>query len=147
MSSSKGMKVKARHTFILLSLLFLLYSLSIYLQPVESSRESFSREKASTGRLVWQKYNCQSCHQLFGLGGYLGPDLTNLFAQPEKGEIILRAMLSSGTKQMPSFALADTEVVALIEFLKSTNASGKADPRSFKITNFWMIETNEKQER
>jgi hypothetical protein len=32
---------------------------------------------------------------------------------------------------------------SLIEFLKSTDASGKADPREFKSNKFGMIERNE----
>ena len=38
---------------------------------------------ACEGKIVFQKYNCISCHQLYGLGGYLGPDLTNVIS--EKG--------------------------------------------------------------
>lgn len=52
-------------------------------------------------------------------------------------------MVKSGTKQMPAFNLSDKEMDALVEFLKSTDASGIADPRKFKVNNFGMIEGNE----
>ena len=71
------MKVGVTSVFIFLSALFLAYSYSIYIQPLsEKEAIGFNKQKAADGRLIWQKYNCQSCHQLFGLGGYLGPDLS-----------------------------------------------------------------------
>lgn len=137
------MKLKARHIFFILSILFLIYSFSIYLTPISIHEGKFNKTTAANGRLVWQKYNCQSCHQLFGLGGYLGPDLTNVMSQNGKGETLLRAMVKLGTKQMPTFNLSENELHELIEFLKSTDASGKSDPRAFKKTNFGMIESYE----
>ncbi|MBL7764975.1 MAG: cytochrome c [Chitinophagaceae bacterium] len=99
--------------------------------------------KTAEGRLIWQKYNCQSCHQLYGLGGYLGPDLTNILSSPGKDEKLVRAMIYSGTRQMPSFNMPEDELNLLIEFLKSTDASGISDPRQFKATNYGMIEAYE----
>lgn len=141
------MKLKARHTFFLLSLLFLVYSFSIYLKPlsVYSDKKEYDKSKAGDGRMVWQKYNCQTCHQLYGLGGYLGPDLTNIISQPGKGETLLRAMVKTGNKQMPAFNLSDKDLSDLIEFLKSTDASGNADPRAFAKNTFGMIEGNESE--
>jgi len=103
----------------------------------------FNRGKASEGRLVWQSYNCQSCHQLYGLGGYLGPDLTNIISNSNKSRKIIQAIVGSGTKQMPAFNLSDIEMDKLIEFLKSVDASGTADPRNFRHDKFGMIEGNE----
>ncbi|MBK6832799.1 MAG: cytochrome c [Bacteroidetes bacterium] len=140
------MNFRPKHMFYILCALFLLYSFSIYIKPLSIKEESkFNKEKAADGRLVWQSYNCQSCHQLYSLGGYLGPDLTNIISNPNKGETIVRAMIKSGTKQMPAFSLTDTEMNSLIEFLKSTDASGKADPREFYINKFGMIEENESE--
>lgn len=138
------MKLKARHTFLILSTLFLAYSLSIYLTPLNVEKNTgVDQEMAAEGRLVWQKYNCQSCHQLYGLGGYLGPDLTNVLSAPGKGEGIVKALTRSGTRQMPAFDINDKEMEMLIEFLKSTDASGKSDPRAFQRNNFGMIEQDE----
>jgi nitric oxide reductase subunit C len=100
--------------------------------------------KAANGKLVWQKYNCQSCHQLYGLGGYLGPDLTNCIAQEGKGELYVKAMIEVGTKQMPAFKLSDQEVTSLMAFLYSINKTGNSDPKSYTIFNNGMIEPNEK---
>ncbi len=140
------MKLSTSHLFILLCFSFLVYSFRIYAFPLSASKNvRFDIKKASNGRIVWQKYNCQSCHQLYGLGGYLGPDLTNIFSNPLKGEIVIRALIKTGVKQMPACNINDEDLSSLIEFLKSTDESGKSDPRNFKITTTGMIEQNEKK--
>ncbi len=94
---------------------------------------------AAEGRLVWQKYNCQSCHQLYGLGGYLGPDLTNVYSAPGKGEPVIRAFLKAGVPPMPVFNISEEETASLIAFLRATDGSGSAAPRDFTILPSGMI--------
>lgn len=135
------MKLKPIYVFLILSISFLVYSFSIYIKPLSAKEDQrFNKKMSSDGQLVWQHYNCQSCHQLYNLGGYLGPDLTNVISNLNKGENIIRAMVKSGTKQMPAFNLSDSEMNSLIEFLKSTDASGKSDPRKLKVNSFGMVE-------
>ena len=140
------MRQGVTYIFIFLSILFVVYSFSIYLKPLfDTDHPSINKEEAANGQLVWQKYNCQACHQLYGLGGFLGPDLTNVLSNPYKGEEYVRAFIQSGTKQMPVFTIPDEEMSALIAFLKSTDASGIADPRNFSTNHFGMIQENEKK--
>lgn len=140
------MQIKAKHIFISLSTAFLLYSLSIYLRPLAIKPSAkFDAQKAAEGRLVWQKYNCQACHQMYGLGGYLGPDLTNIISKEGKGEVVIRALIKSGTKQMPAYQLTENEMTNLLQFFESTNASGNADPRAYETDNYLMIEQKIKQ--
>ncbi|MBS1614600.1 MAG: cytochrome c [Bacteroidetes bacterium] len=80
-------------------------------------------DTARQGMLVWQGKNCQSCHQLYGLGGYLGPDLTNV---AEKGDGYMRAFLKNGTARMPNFHLNDQEIAQLSAFLHWVDRSGKS---------------------
>lgn len=135
------MKFRSAHLFIILSISFLLYSFSIYLKPLSVKKDiKFDMAKAAEGRLVWQKNNCQSCHQLYGLGGYLGPDLTNVVSNPKKGEIIIEQILKYGVRQMPAYNLSEHDFKSLVEFLKSTDASGSADPRDYLTTYTGMIE-------
>ena len=75
-------------------------------------------ENAIRGKLLFQKYNCTSCHQLYGLGGYLGPELTTVISQQGKGEFYANAFLKSGTQRMPDFHLSEEEVNDLVQFLK-----------------------------
>lgn len=132
--------MKPIHLFFALCFLFLIYTLSIYLTPLTVAKTSgIDTEKAVKGRLMWQKYNCQSCHQLYGLGGYLGPDLTNVVSNPKKGEMMIKQILKYGVKQMPAYNMPDEDYQCLIEFLKSADASGLADPRKYNISKTGMI--------
>ncbi|HEY0678577.1 MAG TPA: cytochrome c, partial [Chitinophagaceae bacterium] len=65
------------------------------------------------------------------LGGYLGPDLTNVYSQ--KGPLLIKAFLQNGTPVMPNFHLSNNEIEALTAYLKHIDASGKSDPRTFTI--------------
>ncbi len=131
--------IKPIYIYVLLVILFLVYSFSIYLKPLLSSQQiDEALTEAAEGRLVWQKYNCQSCHQLYGLGGYLGPDLTNVYSN--KGDTIIRAMVASGGASMPAFHLSNSELTLLVKFLKQTDASGSADYKSFDVLPNGMIE-------
>ncbi len=134
--------MKPRILFLLLVVAFIFFSANIYLKPASVSNGAVdeSIKKASVGRLVWQKYNCQSCHQLYGLGGYLGPDLTNVYSTAGKSEQYIKAMIKSGVAQMPAFNLSEEEQENIVAFLKMTDASGSANPRNFKILNTGMIE-------
>ncbi|MCZ2356391.1 MAG: cytochrome c [Bacteroidia bacterium] len=124
--------------FGILLLAYLGFSLNIYLTPLSvDATTGYDVPLADSGKLVWQKYNCQSCHQLYSLGGYLGPDLTNILGRVPQEYI--QTVIQYGNKQMPGFQMNDTEFKALIEFFKSTNASGNADPRTFKVQNDGMI--------
>ena len=125
--------------FLVLCAGFLIFSSRIYLIPAQT-RGAIDHGRAADGKLVWQKYNCQACHQLYGLGGYLGPDLTNVVSQPGKNQSYILAIIGSGTAQMPSFDLSREEQNALMQFLTEADRSGSADPRRFKPDAFGMIE-------
>lgn len=83
-----------------LVLCFGVQSFLVYTDDTGRKREPLD-PLAQKGRVVWQKNNCQSCHQIHGFGGYLGPDLTN--AVPGISREVLEAFLRTGPKQMPSF--------------------------------------------
>jgi nitric oxide reductase subunit C len=128
-----------RFIFLVLTLFFIVFTADIYLQPAFNS-EFESVPAAGEGKLVWQKYNCQSCHQLYGLGGYLGPDLTNVISEPGKNEAYILGIIRSGNAQMPAFGLNEREEHDIIQFLKAADQSGSADPRGFRANVFGMIE-------
>lgn len=113
--------------FLFLSVAFLGYSAVLYFTETEQSQAP--NESAQKGKILWQQKNCVSCHQLYGLGGHLGPDLTNVYAI--RSEEYIKAFLKSGTKVMPDYQLSETEIQELLEFFKYTNTTGVADPASF----------------
>lgn len=75
---------------------------------------------------TWQDKNCQSCHQLYGLGGYMGPDLTNTFSANGKGAQYMQSFIKHGTGKMPNFNLTDAEVSNIIAFLAWVDRSGRS---------------------
>lgn len=74
--------------------------------------------EAIEGKLLFQKHNCIACHQIYGLGGYRGPDLTTSISNPAKGESYCRSILIGGTATMPQYKLSEAEVNNLIAYLK-----------------------------
>lgn len=103
------------------------------------AKSAYINAKTADGRLVWQKYNCQSCHQLYGLGGYLGPDLTNVYSAEGKGSAFIKAFITSGTRQMPAFKMSSEEQQSIVEFLEAVDACGNAHPASYKVLPDGMI--------
>ena len=128
-----------KYVFFILAINFIAYTFHIYSSVNFHYLTTYNQSTAKQGELVWQKYNCQSCHQMYGLGGYLGPDLTNVISTKGKDENYILAIIKTGSVQMPSFNLSDDEKSQLIEFLKSTDASGISDPRSFTANGSGMI--------
>ena len=115
---------------------YLIYSFTLYTSlPV---KQCIVDKRAENGKLVWQKYNCNSCHQLYGLGGYLGPDLTNVYSK--RSEAFIKAFLKNGTTAMPNFNINDYEMDCLLKYFNSIDNSGKSDPRNFRINNDGTIE-------
>lgn len=70
----------------------------------------------------------------------MGPDLTNVYSAPGKGEPWIRAMLKVGSAPMPPFEMPEKEIAALIAFLKEADASGRADPKDFVALPNGMIQ-------
>jgi nitric oxide reductase subunit C len=74
------------------------------------------------GKRIWQHYDCNDCHTIFGIGGYYAPDVTKSYAI--RGDAWLRQFLKEPAKmypagrQMPNFHLADAQVDSLVAYLK-----------------------------
>lgn len=114
--------------YVVLILGFAIYSFFIYTSATEIKiREGNERSDIIKGKILYQQYNCQACHQVFGLGGYLGPDLTRAISDPARGETMIRAMLKSGGSRMPDFKLKEEEVESLVHYLKHIDAAANTD--------------------
>lgn len=79
------------------------------------------------GQGVWRRANCQACHQIYGFGGFLGPDLTNRVTDqtPDKE---FQAILESGTDVMPAFQLPPAEQAQVLAFLRAVDRTGRSQP-------------------
>jgi nitric oxide reductase subunit C len=96
--------------------------------------ESAPTVQATAGWHTWQKNNCQSCHQIYGLGGYMGPDLTNEMSDTQKNENIVSTFMKYGTGKMPNFHLNDSEINNLIAFLYWIDKTGKSRVPAERVT-------------
>lgn len=112
-----------------LLLSFSAYTLFVYTQPMDVSHQTST--DPVLGKMIWQEKNCTACHQFYGLGGFLGPDLTNVYSAPGKGPEYIKAFVRSGTTVMPAFDLSESELDKLVSFLEHVDASGEADPKKF----------------
>lgn len=123
-----------RLIFFSLLLLFFVYTWVVATSGTAIDKgASYFSEDAAKGKLLFQEYNCGSCHQLYGLGGYMGPDLTNVISAKGKGEQYARAIISSGTAKMPDFMLSHEQVDQLVSFLRYIDKTGVSPVYNYKI--------------
>lgn len=90
------------------------------------------------GAQVFQQYNCVACHQFYGLGGYMGPDLTNAISN--RGEAVARAFITAGTAAMPNLGLTPAEVDAVVAYLAFVDKTGTYPPKEFDVRWFGTVE-------
>ena len=101
----------------------------VYLDDTASTFETLS-EEAVRGRRLWHVHNCQSCHQIHGFGGFLGPDLTN--AAKRLTNERLTQVLTVGIAQMPAFHFNEDQRLDLAAFLDELSYMGIGVPRRDK---------------
>ena len=100
---------------LLLAVLVLCFGVQTGLVYSDSRSVPLS-EEALAGRELWQGYACQTCHQLYGQGGFLGPDLTNAASRVDSTRLV--SLLRVGSGQMPPLAFSDEEAAAMAAFLR-----------------------------
>lgn len=120
--------------------LFACYTFWIDTGSIGIQKGRIATGAAADGKLLFQKYNCQSCHQIYGLGGYMGPDLTNEYSTPGKGPQYMSAFLQNGTNRMPNFHLSKDEIFSLISYLATVDSTGNSPLSKYKISWYGSIE-------
>ena len=90
------------------------------------------------GVQVFQQYNCIACHQFYGLGGYMGPDLTNVMSN--RGEPYTRAFIAAGTATMPNLGLSSDEIDAVVAYLGFVDKTGTYPVQDFDVRWFGSVE-------
>ncbi|MFN3244110.1 MAG: c-type cytochrome [Planctomycetota bacterium] len=108
----------------------------VYTDDTASSFETLS-EEALRGRRLWHEYNCQTCHQIHGFGGFLGPDLTN--AARRLTDERLTEVLTVGTAQMPAFHFDEDQVYQLATFLDELSVMGVGVPRAVQPVDLGVV--------
>lgn len=111
--------------FIVLFLGYTAYSGWVYTYGTQQRKSVRFTNQQFAGKALWQKNNCTACHQLYGLGGYLGPDLTTIISDNKRGKLYATAFLKTGGTTMPGFHFNNKEIDALISYLAYVDASVK----------------------
>ncbi len=126
----------------MLLIAYFIYSIYIFASGTDALSGMVAHDEQSRhGQKLFQEYNCAACHQFYGLGGHMGPDLTNAMSYRggNVGEIIARAFLTNGGNGMPNLKLPEDEISALIAFLKFVDRTGTYPPKVYDMTWYGMI--------
>lgn len=91
-------------------------------------------DAAQRGNELYRQFNCTACHQFYGLGGHMGPDLTNVTIAQGKGPDLARAMILHGSGRMPNLGVSKDQADDLVAFLEAVAATGTYPIRNFDIT-------------
>jgi nitric oxide reductase subunit C len=127
---------------------FFIYSIVIYTTGTSVDKgKSYITEQSKNGKLLFQKKNCIACHQIYGLGGYMGPDLTNVISSPGKGPVYIKAFLQNGTTRMPNFQLTETEKDEIVAFLTYADKTGVSPVKKFEINYDGTVNWKGKDEK
>ncbi len=127
------MSLKPKHLLLVsFGAVFAFYSVYVWTGGTDVRQGPAPSAKAMRGMALFQSKNCVACHQFYGLGGHMGPDLTNVVSAPGKGIDYARAFIRNGTATMPDFKFDENQIDALIAFLKYVDQSGTYAPRRSK---------------
>lgn len=129
-----------RIVFIALFASFIFYSGYIYSSGTETLGVAPPTLQAQAGQRLFQEKNCIACHQFYGLGGYMGPDLTNVISEAGKGPSYARTFLEFGTSKMPDFNFEEAEIDSLIAYLQFVDATGKYPYPNPKVSWLGTVE-------
>jgi nitric oxide reductase subunit C len=110
---------------LLLFALYVVYSGFVYTTGTQSKLVLSPDQKQSmaSGKQLYQDNNCQACHQIYGLGGYLGPDLTTAISDPKRGKSFVQALLRSGGQRMPNFHFDSVQIEQITTYLEYVDAT------------------------
>ena len=104
---------------------YLMYSFKVYTKGTENNMAVSATDhlQIDKGKQIFQQYNCIACHQLYGLGGYLGPELTTAYSDAARGELYMKTFLTAGGRRMPNFHFKKEETDAIISYLQYVDAT------------------------
>lgn len=88
-------------------------------------------DRERRGLEVFRSRNCHVCHQIYGFGGFLGPDLTNRVTDetlPEEFD----SLLTYGSGRMPALRLSAGDREAVVAYLAAVNRTGRSQPEGVR---------------
>ncbi len=122
-------KAQAKAIFIWGTLISAVIFLALTYDSISKIPQRTSEDKLDTrvtaGKWIWQKYNCNNCHTILGIGGYYAPDLTKVMSYRDadwvKGFLKDPEKVWPAARKMPNLHLKDQEIANLVAFLTWVN--------------------------
>lgn len=116
---------------LLMASLVAAFAIQTTLVYTDDTHERFEplSEQALEGRRLWHQHNCYVCHQIYGFGGFLGPDLTNVSRRANKERFT--QILTEGNLQMPAFHFGVAEIEAFMAFFANLDSTGLGQAKKF----------------
>ncbi|MDI6783398.1 MAG: c-type cytochrome [bacterium] len=110
---------------IICTVVFLWLTLDTLSQVKTRTKEENLTAQVIEGKKTWQKYNCNDCHTILGIGAYYAPDVTKV-ASYRDADWLRRFFRDSSavgpaSRKMPNQKLTETEIDNLIAFLQWVN--------------------------
>jgi nitric oxide reductase subunit C len=132
--SEVGVRQRRTVYFVLIGL-FLLQSGLTYTVSTEAPVPAAELNSAAQrGEALYREFNCTACHQFYGLGGYMGPDLTNVTIAEGKGPAFAKGVILHGSARMPALGVTPEEADDLVAFLEAVAATGTYPVRNMDLT-------------
>ncbi len=133
-----GSVINNRAIFSTLFVSFVFNAGYVYTAGTEAPHIAPISDEARHGQDLFQEHNCIACHQFYGLGGYMGPDLTNVTSKYSPA--YARAFIMTGTPRMPNFNLPVEDVDALVTYLEFVDSTGTYPPQNYEVTWYGTVE-------
>jgi len=110
---------------VISALIFLVLTYDSLVKIPKRTQEEKMDAHVVAGKWVWQKYNCNDCHTILGIGGYYAPDVTKVMSYRDSGWVT-RFLKSPETvwpnaRKMPNLHIQDQEVADVVAFLTWVN--------------------------
>lgn len=132
-----GGLINHRLLFCSMTAIFFAYSAYVWTGGTTAPQSAVMTEQVKRGQHLYQANNCTACHQFYGLGGYMGPDLTNVISS--KGPAYASAFLISGTERMPDFGFDKQDIDDLMSFLEFVDSMGTYQAPVYELTWYGTV--------
>ncbi len=106
---------------IISSVIFGALTYDTHVKFAQKTHEDKLTTQVASGKWVWQRYNCNDCHTVLGIGAYYAPDLTKVTTYRDS-EWLKRFIKDPVNvwpqeREMPNLHLSDQEISDVIAFL------------------------------
>ncbi len=110
---------------VISAVIFLALTYDSLVKMPQRSHEEKLDARVAAGKWVWQKYNCNDCHTILGIGGYYAPDLTKVMSYRDSDWatrfIKDPQAVWPAARKMPNLHLKDQEIADVVAFLTWVN--------------------------